>query len=128
YYESNYDISERLGIAETAEMPQSAEFDKYIIGQNLGDYWGFEFPRDMVIAASSDYKASLMLGLRGADIATNNSLLHSGVTSAPIKCGKKCAVNTVTESQKDKDKVIWQEVFPLHRYSVVIGESDMNPA
>lgn len=121
YYQSQLDTLGRLGLAE-AIRPETYELFTHYIGQNASNNWGYEFPRNMVAQVDNDYKASVILALRAADIVTNNHTFHTAQSTSNA-CGHNCAVDTVIE-ETDETHAIWQEIYP-DNHPIQLGENDM---
>lgn len=121
YYQSQLDTLGRLGIAEHIR-PETYEPVGHYIGQRDTNHWSYEFPRDMNVSVDNDYKASVIVALRAADIVTNHNTLHT-VKSTDDSCGDNCAVSNVIEETTDKNE-IWQEVYPNDKH-IQLGEDDV---
>ena len=124
YYSSAMDIAGRIGVAEKLQPNTYNPFGS-IIGSSFVNKWGYEFPRDMTVPNPNDYIASVIAGLHGADIVTNNNPLHL-VKSLDDSCGTNCAVANVIQETSDNNE-IWQEVYPNNRH-VQLGESQLTLA
>lgn len=123
YYMSSLDaVPDRSGLGELIYSDRSVDFLHYYIGSGPKDYWGYEFPRYMEIAQPNDYKASVVLAQRAADIASNGNSGHV-VNSLHDSCGKhNCAVSTVIE-ENQRDHEIWEMVYPEDKI-IQPGQSD----
>lgn len=122
YYHSRMDgVASRSGVAE-ALRPDTYALT-HPVGNPLLNHWGYAFPRTFTVQASSDYKASLLAALHGADIATNHHALHLA-NGTNNRCGHACAVKNVIEEQDSQHPhAIWQEIYPNNRV-VTLGEDD----
>jgi len=126
YYQSQIDVLGRYGLAELLYSPRTLNPMAYYIGQSVFNHWGYEFPRNMSVSQTNDYKAALILAQRAVDIVTNHNAGHTVVTTNN-RCGKKnCVVRNVIEETKES-RAIWEEIYPKDRH-VHIGEDDsLNP-
>lgn len=123
YYLSDQDVLGRFGIAELIRQETYKPVGNYI-GAGLKQHWGREFPRNMSVSQSNDYKASLILALRAVDLVTNKHRLHTMINSTTNSCGANCAVANVIEEQGRKH-AIWQMVYPKGHGAIKIGEDDV---
>ena len=121
YYISDLDTIGRLGLAES--LRKETWLPGHYIGGGFLNHWGMEFPRNMNVNVYNDYKASVIVAQRAADIVTNVNTLHTN-QSTSNSCGTNCVVSNVIEEQKD-DHEIWQEIYPHDRH-IHPGESDLS--
>lgn len=121
YYQSELDIFNTLGAAESITRPlRTTSVVTDFIG-TPANHWGYMFPREMSAIISNDYKASLVFAIRAAHIVTNNNAMHV-VKSTSNSCGVNCVVSNAFYDPSE-EKIKWQEIYPNNRH-VKIGESD----
>ena len=122
YYQSEYDaLQERSGLAEWLTRPIDVMAITHPIG-NAISHWGYEFPRSMTVDNTNNFKASMVVAIRAADLVTNLNTLHT-VVGVSDSCGQNCVVSNVTEKTSMNGKVRWQMVYPTSHF-VQIGQDD----
>ena len=113
YYLSMLDKA--AGDAGEALRTEDVDMVGHIIGQDFLHKWGYEFPRVMTVANPNDFKASLILAQRAADLVTNQHVSHVVTRGTSNRCGQHCGVANVIEETDDSHE-IWQEIYPNNHY------------
>ncbi len=120
YYQSDLDVPGRLGV-DSFVRTESFEPFGHSVGSGFHDQWASEFPREMEVDNNNDYKASVVMALRAADLVTNRNTGHI-IRGTSDNCGTNCAVSGVVEEQSDTNE-IFEEVWPNYRH-IKLGQSD----
>ena len=114
YYSSEADaVPDRTELAEIVYMATNPHL---LINHDIGnatEVWGHEIPRLMRATHPSRFRASVVTALHAADIVTNKNSLHV-TQSTSNSCGPNCVVSNVV-FDRNNQKIIWQEVYPLNR-------------
>ena len=124
YYLSQADgISDRYELLET---PYLLSHPGLALSSPIGDplsLWGHEVPRTMRVNNPYRFRASVVAGMHGADIATNSQVGHiPTIGRLSNSCGQNCVISNVVYDRTKKN-IIWQEVFPNNR---IISPGDTN--